>query len=126
MPVTIENRSDTRVLLRLNSGQNWYLGPGEALDVEPVEVKGNAWLQRLEERRLIAVDRGEGGEDGPREGGQGQQGEQGEQEQPAASGEPLVEGQGALSAEAATPVGPEDEPPTSPRPRRIRPERGTQ
>jgi hypothetical protein len=117
MPVTIENRSDTRVLLRLNSGQNWYLGPGEALDVEPVEVKGNAWLQRLEERRLIAVDRGEDSDAEPREGQQGE---------PAASGEPPVEGQGALSTEAAAPVAPEDEPPTSPRPRRIRPERGSQ
>lgn len=114
MPVSIENRTDTRVLLRLNSGQNWYLGPGEALDVEPVEVKGNAWLQRLEERRLIAVDRGEGGE---------AQSAEGQPEQPVAAGEPPVEGRGALSAEAAVPVAAEDEPPTSPRPRRIRTER---
>jgi len=121
MPVTIENRTDTRVLLRLNSGQNWYLGPGEALDVEPVEVKGNAWLQRLEERKLIVVDRG-----GQKEG-QGQEGQAQDARgaQPAASGEPLVEGQGALSAEAAVPVAAEDEPPTSPRPRRIRSERGS-
>jgi hypothetical protein len=62
MPVTIENQTATRVLLRLNSGRNWHLGPGEALEVEPVEVKGNAWIQRLEERRLIEVRRPETGE----------------------------------------------------------------
>jgi hypothetical protein len=56
MPVTIENQSGARVLLRLNSGRSWYLGPGEALEVEPVEVKGNAWIQHLRERRMISVD----------------------------------------------------------------------
>jgi hypothetical protein len=121
MPVSIENRTDTRVLLRLNSGQNWYLGPGEALDVEPVEVKGNAWLQRLEERRLIVLDRGEGGGEGG-EGGEEQPADA-QPGQPVAAGEPPVEGRGALSAEAAVPVAAEDEPPTSPRPRRIRTER---
>ncbi len=55
MPVTIENKTDTRVLLRLNSGLNWHLGPHGALEVESVEIKGNASVARLEERGLIAV-----------------------------------------------------------------------
>lgn len=55
MPVTIENNTDTRVLLRLNSGLNWHLGPREALELESVEVKGNAWIRRLEERGQVAV-----------------------------------------------------------------------
>lgn len=57
MPVNIENQTGTRVLLRLNSGRNWHLGPGEALEVEPVEIKGNARIRRLEERRVISVER---------------------------------------------------------------------
>jgi hypothetical protein len=60
MPVTtIENQTAARVLLRLNSGRSWYLGPRETLDVEPVEVKGNAWIRHLEERRVISVSRPE-------------------------------------------------------------------
>lgn len=55
MPVTIENKTDTRVLLRLNSGLSWHLGPHGALEVESVEIKGNASVARLEERGLIAV-----------------------------------------------------------------------
>lgn len=55
MPVTIENKTDSRVLLRLNSGLTRHLGPREAVEVESVEVKGNAGIQRLEERKLIAV-----------------------------------------------------------------------
>lgn len=66
MPVTIENTTDTRVLLRLNSGRSWHLGPREALELESVEVKENAWIQRLEERGTIAVRQpGAGESDGP-------------------------------------------------------------
>lgn len=59
MPVTIENRTDSRVLLRFNSGTTWHLGPHEVLEVENVEVKGNAGIQRLEERSLISVRSGD-------------------------------------------------------------------
>jgi hypothetical protein len=56
VPVAIENKTRGRVLLRFNSGVTRHLAPGETLqDVDRVEVKGNAWLSHLEERRVIAV-----------------------------------------------------------------------
>jgi hypothetical protein len=79
MLVSIENRSDTLVLLRLNSGVTRHLAPGEVAEVEPVEVKGNASIDRLAERRLISVDTGEAPAEAP--GGEG--GEAGESGEPA-------------------------------------------
>lgn len=71
MLVSIENLSDTLVLLRLNSGATRHLAPGEIAEVEPVEVKGNAAFDRLAERRLVAVlsDDEEGGGALAHEGG---------------------------------------------------------
>lgn len=59
MPVTITNQTAERVLLRFNSGATRHLGPREVLeDVENVEVKDNARLLSLAERRIIALDAG--------------------------------------------------------------------
>ena len=56
MSVEIENKTSGRVLLRFKSGLTRRLGPGERLrDVDRLEVKGNAWLRHLEDRRAIAV-----------------------------------------------------------------------
>jgi hypothetical protein len=56
MPVTVENLTNRPVLLRLNSGQTLHLAPrttsGEILDVE---VKSNAKVQKLQDRRVIAL-----------------------------------------------------------------------
>ena len=56
MPVTIENKTGNRVLVRFNSGQTRHLAPHEVLkDVEHVEVKGNAHIQRLQARHVLGV-----------------------------------------------------------------------
>lgn len=56
MTVTIENKTDARILLRFNSGLTRHLAPGETLKgVEHVEVKGNARIGRLQQRRVIAL-----------------------------------------------------------------------
>jgi|GEM_PF-3466856 len=70
MPVTIENKTDTRVLLRLNSGRSWHLGPHGTLEVESVEIKGNASVARLEERGQIAVRAATAGTEAPGENGE--------------------------------------------------------
>lgn len=68
MPVTITNQTAERVLLRFNSGATRHLGPGEVLEeVESVEVKGNARLASLAERRIISLDTG-----GASTGGEGE------------------------------------------------------
>lgn len=55
MPLTIQNKTNRQVLLRLNSGRTHHLGPGQALeDVEPVEVK-NRRIKVLQERHLIDI-----------------------------------------------------------------------
>lgn len=56
MNLSIENKSDQRVLLRFNSGLTRHLAPGETLEsVEPVEIKGNARVERLQARHVIAI-----------------------------------------------------------------------
>lgn len=56
MPLTITNESDERVLLRFNSGSTHHLAPGEVLkEVEHAQVKGNARIHGLAERRLIRL-----------------------------------------------------------------------
>lgn len=56
MPVTIENKTDCRVLLRFNSGLTRHLAPGEVLkDVERLEIKGNERIHRLAEQHVIAI-----------------------------------------------------------------------
>lgn len=72
MPVII-NQTEDRVLLRFNSGLTRTMGPHEVLEVEHVEVKGNARIQRLAERRRIAIQaaepqKAEGGARGGRGG----------------------------------------------------------
>jgi hypothetical protein len=62
MPTTIQNNTDQRVLLRFNSGQARYLAPRERLEgVEHVEVKGSGWINKLEGRHVIALQRTEDG-----------------------------------------------------------------
>lgn len=56
MHMTIVNRSDRQVLIRLRSGLTRILGPGEvADDLESVEVLGNARIAHLHERGLISI-----------------------------------------------------------------------
>lgn len=56
MPVTIENKTDRRVLLRFNSGRTQHLEPGEVLkEVMEVEVKGNRKLEKLKERHVLSL-----------------------------------------------------------------------
>jgi hypothetical protein len=58
MPCTIQNTSPHRVVLRLNSGRTRHLPPGtEASRVPDAEVRGNAQVQRLRDRRAISVRR---------------------------------------------------------------------
>ena len=46
------------MLLRFNSGQTRHLAPHETLEgVMHVEVKGNAKIQKLEERHVIEVQK---------------------------------------------------------------------
>ncbi|HET7461534.1 MAG TPA: hypothetical protein VFJ82_09795 [Longimicrobium sp.] len=59
MPLTITNQTDELVLLRYNSGVTHHLAPRTAVEVEPVEVKGNERIQSLAARRIIALDTGE-------------------------------------------------------------------
>lgn len=59
MPLTITNQTDQLVLLRYNSGVTYHLAPRTAVEVEPVEVKGNQRIQSLADRRIIALDGGE-------------------------------------------------------------------
>lgn len=57
MSVTIVNTSGRKQLLRFNSGNSVYIGPGEVLkNVEPVEIKGNAWIIELERNRTLSLD----------------------------------------------------------------------
>lgn len=56
MPVTIQNTSAHRIVLRLNSGRTRHLPPGtEASEVPDTEVRGNAHIQRLKDRRAVSV-----------------------------------------------------------------------
>ena len=56
MHATITNKSDQRVLLRFNSSRTHRLAPGESIEnVEHQEIKGNAKIEQLVARRLIAV-----------------------------------------------------------------------
>jgi hypothetical protein len=69
MAVTIENKTDERILLRFNSGLTRYLAPGETLEsVEHVEVKGNARIKRLEDRHVIAMRQSTGEKKSSRSG----------------------------------------------------------
>lgn len=58
MPVTIENKTDRRMMVRLNSGRTRHLGPGEVLKrVIEGEINGNRELEKLEERRVLGLYR---------------------------------------------------------------------
>ncbi|HEX2190184.1 MAG TPA: hypothetical protein VHG51_14855 [Longimicrobiaceae bacterium] len=66
MPLTITNESDASVLVRFNSGTTHRLAPGETLkEVEHAQVKGNARIRSLADRRLIRM--AEAGEAEPAE-----------------------------------------------------------
>lgn len=64
MPVTIQNKTNRRVLLRYNSGANQYLGPHEKCEIEEVEVKGkgsdnspyNMRIKHLIDKNVVVVD----------------------------------------------------------------------
>ena len=60
MSTTIRNKTEERVMLRLNSGRTWYLGPREEIELEAVETKGNSWLDKLEARHIIDIAPEEG------------------------------------------------------------------
>jgi hypothetical protein len=58
--VTIQNLIDQRILLCFNSGQTQHLAPHETIaDVAATEIKSNAKIEKLLERRVIAVARTE-------------------------------------------------------------------
>lgn len=58
MSINIENKTDRRVLIRLNSGKTEHMAPGQTLEnVMDVEVKGNRKLEKLEARRVVEVRR---------------------------------------------------------------------
>lgn len=54
MPVKIKNLTKGPVLLRYNSGQTLYLGPGDTTP-EILETDVSTKIRRLETRRVIAV-----------------------------------------------------------------------
>jgi hypothetical protein len=54
--VTIENLTNRLVSLRLNSGTTLHLPPGtNSLEIIDVEVESNAEVQKLQDRRVIAL-----------------------------------------------------------------------
>jgi hypothetical protein len=56
MPVTVTNKSRALVTLELNTG-NWiHLAPGEtSRSLEDYEVRDNRYVQKLADRRVVAV-----------------------------------------------------------------------
>jgi hypothetical protein len=61
MQLTIRNLTDGVVLLRFSNGANHYLGPRERLPgIARVDVRSRQ-IERLEQRRIVAIERpGEG------------------------------------------------------------------
>ncbi|MBV7328186.1 hypothetical protein KFU94_07975 [Chloroflexi bacterium TSY] len=56
MSIKIQNVTNRPVLLRLNSGRTLHLDPrGTSSEIRNVEVKNNAKVQKLQERRIIAL-----------------------------------------------------------------------
>lgn len=56
MLMKIENLTARMVILRLNSGQSLFIGPGAVSgEIPDVEVKNNPMLNKLRDRRVIAV-----------------------------------------------------------------------
>jgi len=54
--VTIENLTSRLVSLRLNSGTTLHLPPGtNSSEIVDVEVQSNAEVQKLQDRRVIAL-----------------------------------------------------------------------
>lgn len=56
MFLKIENLTDRPVIFQLNSGQGLHLAPyGSSEEIQEVEVRENAKVQKLQERRVIAL-----------------------------------------------------------------------
>jgi hypothetical protein len=55
MPARLENLTSRPVSLVLNSGSALHLPPGYALELDPAEIIGNATVEKLRDRLVVAV-----------------------------------------------------------------------
>jgi hypothetical protein len=56
MPFKIQSRSNSLLILQLNTGNTIHLAPGESAPVSDLEISGNEKINKLRRSGIVAIE----------------------------------------------------------------------